>query len=239
MAGLAGPPKSALNFGQPRENDDGAADASDHYSTAKFNAVRHRHADMVSLVACCRELLRLAPSRSQAFPSRPISYRSCRSPPGVGHRPSIARSLRRACISALRSVPVVIDTAGRHARTGANLVANSEPDGYTWLLTTSSLLVIAPFIGGRPAYDSLKDFAPITLNCPSARPDGRRAEDDRSPSHCGSRRVLPNARLAKYPTRWWEGKGSGVGDRRLSPPKCLNAAAGFDMLYGSPNSGTG
>ena len=43
------------------------------------------------------------------------------------------------------------------------MVAKSEPDGQTLLMTTESSLVIAPHIGVPMSYDPLKDFAPISL----------------------------------------------------------------------------
>jgi tripartite-type tricarboxylate transporter receptor subunit TctC len=46
---------------------------------------------------------------------------------------------------------------------GAELVAKSAPDGYTLLLGFSGPLVIVPQINVSTPYDTLKDFAPISL----------------------------------------------------------------------------
>jgi len=43
------------------------------------------------------------------------------------------------------------------------VIAKSDPDGQSLLMTTESSLVIAPHIGVAMNYDPLKDFAPISL----------------------------------------------------------------------------
>src|SRR5882757_7152958 len=97
----------------------------------------------------------------ESFPSRPIHIILPFTP--GGGTDVIARKLAPGMQQRLGQ-PVVIDNRpGGNARIGANLVAKAEPDGYTILLTTGGAFVIAPFIGGKPPYDPLKDFAPVTL----------------------------------------------------------------------------
>src|SRR5207302_5979101 len=97
----------------------------------------------------------------ESFPSRPIHIVLPFTP--GGGTDVIARKLAPGMQQRLGQ-PVVIDNRpGGNARNGANLVAKAEPDGYTILLTTGGAFVIAPFIGGKPPYDPLKDFAPVTL----------------------------------------------------------------------------
>src|SRR5437588_4911492 len=57
----------------------------------------------------------------------------------------------------------VENRAGAAGRIGTGVVAKSDPDGQTLLMTTESSLVIAPHIGVALNYDPLKDFAPISL----------------------------------------------------------------------------
>jgi tripartite-type tricarboxylate transporter receptor subunit TctC len=58
---------------------------------------------------------------------------------------------------------VVIDNKpGAGLTIGANLVAKSPPDGYTFLLAASSML-IASGQGSRAPEDNLRDFAPVSL----------------------------------------------------------------------------
>jgi len=60
-------------------------------------------------------------------------------------------------------------TAGQHriarpdSKLGAELVAKSEPDGYTLLMATSTTLAINRTLHKRLRYDPVKDFAPVAL----------------------------------------------------------------------------
>ena len=59
--------------------------------------------------------------------------------------------------------PVVIDNRpGAGGNIGAELVAKSAPDGYTLLLPTQGILTVNPALA-KVRFDTLKDFAPITL----------------------------------------------------------------------------
>jgi tripartite-type tricarboxylate transporter receptor subunit TctC len=58
---------------------------------------------------------------------------------------------------------VVENRAGAAGRIGTGVVAKSDPDGHTLLVSTESSLVIAPHIGVPIGYDPLKDFAPVSL----------------------------------------------------------------------------
>jgi tripartite-type tricarboxylate transporter receptor subunit TctC len=60
--------------------------------------------------------------------------------------------------------PVVVDNrAGGGGNIGTDIVAKSPPDGYTLLMGYVGNLAINPFLFRNLPYDSLKDFAPITL----------------------------------------------------------------------------
>src|SRR5262245_27921352 len=53
--------------------------------------------------------------------------------------------------------------AGAGGRIGAEVVAKAAPDGYALLIGTSSLMVVAPALYPKLPYDTVKDFAPVTL----------------------------------------------------------------------------
>jgi tripartite-type tricarboxylate transporter receptor subunit TctC len=75
----------------------------------------------------------------------------------------IARLISPHLQQLLGSSFYVENRAGAAGRIGAGVVAKSEPDGQTLLMTTESSLVIAPHIGVPMSYDPLKEFAPISL----------------------------------------------------------------------------
>ena len=56
---------------------------------------------------------------------------------------------------------VIENRPGAAARIGSEYVARSAPDGYT-LLISASTLVIVPSVYRNMTFDPLKDFAPIT-----------------------------------------------------------------------------
>src|SRR6266446_7275375 len=97
----------------------------------------------------------------ESYPSRQVHIVLPFTPGGATD--VIARQLAPGIHQRLGQPVVIENRPGGNARIGANFVAKAEPDGYTILLTTNGAFVIAPFIGGRPPYDSLKDFAPVTL----------------------------------------------------------------------------
>jgi len=165
----------------------------------------------------------------ESFPSRPIHIILPFTP--GGGTDVIARKLAPGMQQRLGQSVVIDNRPGGNARIGANLVAKSEPDGYNLLLTTSGAFVIAPFIGGRPPYDSLKDFAPITVIA-------------RSPILIVAGPKAPIASIADLVAFAKRAPGkvtyasSGVGGPPHLAAEMLKQAAGFDMLM-IPYSGTG
>ncbi|MCW5602945.1 MAG: tripartite tricarboxylate transporter substrate binding protein [Burkholderiales bacterium] len=60
--------------------------------------------------------------------------------------------------------PVVVDNrAGAGGTIGADFVAKSAPDGYTLLFATAGVIAVNPGLYSKLPYDTVKDFAPVTL----------------------------------------------------------------------------
>jgi tripartite-type tricarboxylate transporter receptor subunit TctC len=96
-----------------------------------------------------------------AYPSRPVRIVVPFLPGGGADL--IARLLQPHLQQALGQPFVVENRAGAAGRIGTGVVAKSDPDGHTLLMTTESSLVIAPHIGVSLGYDPLRDFAPVSL----------------------------------------------------------------------------
>ena len=83
-------------------------------------------------------------------------------PPG-GPTDILARTIGEKMSIALGQ-PVLIDNrAGAGGVVGSDFAAKAAPDGHTLLWGTSGSHAINPTLHPRLAYDSVKDFAPITL----------------------------------------------------------------------------
>ena len=96
---------------------------------------------------------------AQSFPERPVRIIVPLTPGGSPD--TIARSIAQG-LSALWSQPVVVENrTGGSQNIGADLVAKSPPDGYTWLLAPDNVFSVNPYLGKQP-FDPLADLAPVT-----------------------------------------------------------------------------
>ena len=97
---------------------------------------------------------------AQEFPSKAIRL-VVPFPPG-GPNDIIARVIGQR-MSELTKQPVVIDNRGGQGGVlGTDAVAKAAPDGYTVAISSAGALAISPGME-KVAYDTLKDFQPITL----------------------------------------------------------------------------
>jgi tripartite-type tricarboxylate transporter receptor subunit TctC len=96
----------------------------------------------------------------QAFPDRPLKI-IVPLPPG-GSPDTIARTLAQYLQSTWNQPIVVENRTGGSQNIGADAVAKSPPDGYTWLLSPDNVFVINPYIAKATSFDPLTDLAPVT-----------------------------------------------------------------------------
>jgi tripartite-type tricarboxylate transporter receptor subunit TctC len=95
-----------------------------------------------------------------AYPSRPIRL-LVPFPPGASPNDIIGRLIGRQLADSMGQQVVVDNRAGAGGTIGADIVAKSNPDGYT-LLITSTTFTISPNVYRQLPYDALRDFQPIT-----------------------------------------------------------------------------
>lgn len=94
------------------------------------------------------------------FPGRPIRIVVGFTPGGV---PDVtARLIAQKLTENWKQQVVVDNRAGAGGTIAAQIVANANPDGYT-LLSVSNAHAVAPAIYAKLPYDTLKDFAGITM----------------------------------------------------------------------------
>src|SRR5215510_452340 len=101
------------------------------------------------------------PALAQNFPSRPIRM-VIAFPPG-GPTDLVGRLLADKMKDSLGQSVIIENKAGANGAIGADMVAKSEPDGHTIFLTTAGAVTITPGMRNNLPYDTLRDFAPITL----------------------------------------------------------------------------
>ena len=99
-------------------------------------------------------------SLGQGYPDRAVRI-VVPLPPG-GSPDTIARTLAQN-LQATWNQPVVVENkTGGSQNIGADAVAKSPPDGYTWLLAPDNVFVTNPYIARATSYDPLTDLLPVT-----------------------------------------------------------------------------
>ena len=100
-----------------------------------------------------------------SYPSRPVRIVVPFTP---GGQPDIvARLIVPRLTEALGQQVIVDNRPGAGGMIGARIVASSNPDGHT-LLSVSAAHVVTPAVRVNPGYDTLKDFAGITMTTNAA-----------------------------------------------------------------------
>ena len=98
---------------------------------------------------------------AQSFPSKPlrlvVPYAT------GGATDIISRAAAAEMTKTLGQTVVVENRPGAGANLGAEIVARSAPDGYTMLMSASSLHGINPFLFSKLGYDPNKDLAPVIV----------------------------------------------------------------------------
>lgn len=97
---------------------------------------------------------------AQTFPSRPI--RVVIAFPAGGPTDFVGRLLADKLKDTLGQV-IIENKPGANGAIGADFVAKSDPDGHTLFLTTVGAVAITPHMRTDLPYDTLRDFATVTL----------------------------------------------------------------------------
>jgi len=94
------------------------------------------------------------------WPSRPVTFIV---PFSAGGTTDIVARLVGAKLQQMWGQPVVIeDRPGAGGNIGAGVVAKAQPDGYTLLVPSGSILTVNPHIYKDMGFDPQKDLVPIT-----------------------------------------------------------------------------
>lgn len=102
-----------------------------------------------------------AAAAAQVFPARPV--RIVVPFPAGGPTDIVARLLAPKLSEVLGQQVVVENRAGANGLIGVEHVARAAPDGHTVVMTTASPVAISPAVYPKMPFDTLRDFAPVTL----------------------------------------------------------------------------
>ena len=111
-----------------------------------------------ALLLCCAGSTDVA---AQTYPAKPIRFVVPFAP--GGGTDITARTIAQKLSDALGKPVVVDNRGGAGGVIGADMVAKAPPDGYTLLLGSPGPLTINPNLQSKLPYDTLKDFAPVSL----------------------------------------------------------------------------
>ena len=100
-------------------------------------------------------------SHAQSWPTKPVKLVVPFT--AGGSTDTVARIIAERLTGRLGQPFIVENRAGAGGAVGSDFVAKSAPDGYTYLVGTSSTMAIAPWVYTKLPYNPTRDFAPVTL----------------------------------------------------------------------------
>ncbi len=118
-----------------------------------------QHPALITCFLCA--LMGALNAHAQSYPSRPVRL-VVAFPPGASPNDIISRLIARPLGESLGQQIVVDNRAGAGGTIGTDVVAKAAPDGYT-LLVTSTTLTTSPNLYRQLPYDVARDLQPITL----------------------------------------------------------------------------
>lgn len=126
----------------------------------KLNAAVWRRT-LLLLVPLLAQSALTAAWAAETYPSRSIRL-VVPFPPGASPNDIIGRLIGKHITDSIGQQVIVDNRAGAGGTIGADVVAKANPDGYT-LLVTSTTLTISPNVYRKLPYDVGKDLQPVTL----------------------------------------------------------------------------
>jgi len=119
------------------------------------------------LLSVLAGLMCVGAAGAQDFPTRPIRMVV---PYAAGGLPDTMTRLAAVRLTEILKQQVVVDNRPGAGGIGAcELAANATPDGYTLLIADVAQTAINPALYAKLSYDTLRDFAPVTLMGTSAQ----------------------------------------------------------------------
>lgn len=117
----------------------------------------------LTIITCSIVMLLVSSNvtRAQPYPAKPI--RMVVTFAAGGGADFVGRLLAQRLSEVLAQQVVIDNRAGANGAIGNEFVAKAAPDGYTLLLGAAGPLTVSPALYTKLPFDTLRDFAPITL----------------------------------------------------------------------------
>jgi len=113
----------------------------------------------LAVLAVLAALAVAAGAAAQTFPDKPLRFII---PFAAGGGSDVMARVIAEPLSQRLGQPVVVENKpGGNATIGADFVAKSPPDGYTWLHTSPGPQITNPFLMPKLPYDPVKDITPV------------------------------------------------------------------------------
>jgi tripartite-type tricarboxylate transporter receptor subunit TctC len=102
-----------------------------------------------------------SPGAAPGWPDKPI--RLVVAYPAGGGVDIVARTVGQRLAEVLKQQVVIENRTGASGTIGADFVAKSPPDGYTFLLASPAEVLVGPIAGQKTAYNPETDLVPVAL----------------------------------------------------------------------------
>src|SRR6266850_336739 len=112
---------------------------------------------LLALAGACLGLE--APASAQTWPTKPVRIVNTFAPGGAAE--FLARTVADGLTKAFGQTFFVETRAGAGGQIGVQSVLASPPDGYNFVITNVSMLVLAPISNPKIGYDPLRDLTNI------------------------------------------------------------------------------
>ena len=116
---------------------------------------------LIPLAVACLMLAAAPIARAQDLPNKPIHVVIAF--PAGGPTDFVGRLVVEKAKDILGRAIIIENKAGANGAIGADYVAKSDPDGTTLFLTTLGAVGVTPHMRSDLPYNTLRDFAPVTL----------------------------------------------------------------------------
>src|SRR5262245_2813570 len=102
-----------------------------------------------------------ASAHAQTWPTKPV--RAVVAYPAGAGLDFVTRTVAQRLAEVLKQPIVVENRTGASGTIGADAVAKSAPDGYTFLVASPAEVLVGPIAGQKIAYNPERDLVPVTL----------------------------------------------------------------------------